>query len=85
MIFYVKSEIFDLKSVDIQRSGKNVTWLEDRKIIELFYQRSEQAIIELSRKYSPAIRKTAGNIAVRFRTIFYQTRMTQMSVSMIRI
>lgn len=62
MIFYVKSEIFSPKSVDIKRSGKDVTWLEDRKIIELFYQRSEQAIIELSRKYSPAIRKTAGNI-----------------------
>lgn len=36
--------------------------MEDLKIIELLYQRSERAITELSRKYGAAVRKTAGNI-----------------------
>ena len=36
--------------------------LDDRKIIELFYERSEQAIIELSNKYGSVCRKVADNI-----------------------
>lgn len=36
--------------------------LDDRKIIELFYERSEQAIIELSNKYGPVFSKVAYNI-----------------------
>lgn len=36
--------------------------LEDSKIISLFFERSEQAVEELNRKYGPAVRKTAANI-----------------------
>ena len=36
--------------------------LDDREIIELFFERSEQAIIELSDKYGPICRKIADNI-----------------------
>lgn len=36
--------------------------MEDLKIIALFYQRSEQAIIELSNKYGAICRKVANNI-----------------------
>lgn len=36
--------------------------VEDSKIIELFYERSEQAIIELSNKYGRACTKIAHNI-----------------------
>ena len=36
--------------------------LEDSKIISLFFERSEQAVEELNRKYRPAVRKTAANI-----------------------
>lgn len=36
--------------------------MEDSKIIDLFYARSEQAIIELSKKYGAVCRKVAGNI-----------------------
>lgn len=36
--------------------------LDDRKIIELFYERSEQAIVELSNKYGYACTKVADNI-----------------------
>ena len=36
--------------------------LEDNKIIDLFYARSEQAIIELSKRYGAVCRKIAGNI-----------------------
>lgn len=39
-----------------------MTRLEDRQIIALFYERSEQAIEELNRKYGAAVRKTAANI-----------------------
>lgn len=39
-----------------------VNSVEDSKIIELFYERSEQAIIELSRKYGPVCTKVANNI-----------------------
>lgn len=36
--------------------------LDDSKIIELFYERSEQAIIELSKKYGSVCSKVAFNI-----------------------
>lgn len=36
--------------------------LDDRKIIELFYERSEQAIMELSNKYGSVCTKVAYNI-----------------------
>jgi len=36
--------------------------MEDRAIIGLFFERSEQAIDELNRKYGPVVRKTAANI-----------------------
>ena len=39
-----------------------MTRLEDSQIIDLFFERSEQAIVELDRKYGAAVRKTAANI-----------------------
>ena len=36
--------------------------MDDSKIIELFYERSEQAIIELSEKYGALCRRIADNI-----------------------
>ena len=39
-----------------------MTHLNDSEIISLFYERSEQAIAELDRKYGAAVRKTAANI-----------------------
>ena len=39
-----------------------VKFLEDRKIIELFYERSEDAIIELSNKYGSLCERVANNI-----------------------
>lgn len=39
-----------------------MTTLEDSEIISLFYERSEQAILELDRKYGAAVRRAAGNI-----------------------
>ena len=39
-----------------------MTHLEDSKIINLFFARSEQAIEELDRTYGSAVKKTAANI-----------------------
>ena len=39
-----------------------MTQLEDSQIIDLFFERSEQGIVELDRKYGAAVRKTAANI-----------------------
>ena len=36
--------------------------MEDSKIIDLFFERSEQAIEELDRKHGPAVKRTAANI-----------------------
>ena len=36
--------------------------MEDSKIVDLFFERSEQAIGELDKKYGAAVRKTAVNI-----------------------
>ena len=43
-------------------AGKGDTGLDDGKIIELFFERSEQAIIELSSKYGTVCRRVADNI-----------------------
>ena len=39
-----------------------MTHMEDRAIIDLFFERSEQAVAELEQKYGAAVRKTAGNL-----------------------
>jgi len=39
-----------------------VTHVEDTQIIDLFFERSEQAIRELDKKYGAAVTKTAANI-----------------------
>lgn len=44
------------------KAGKAVIWLDDSKIIDLFYARSEQAIVELSNKYGAVCSKVAKNI-----------------------
>ena len=36
--------------------------MEDSAIIDLFFERSEQAVEELDRKYGPLVKRTAGNI-----------------------
>ena len=36
--------------------------LDDEGILDLFYERSEQAVTELDRKYGAAVRRTAANI-----------------------
>ena len=36
--------------------------MEDSDIIDLFFERSEQAVAELDRKYGSAVRRTAANI-----------------------
>ena len=41
---------------------RTVSSLDDRKIIELFFERSEQAIVELSNKYGSVCTKVAFNI-----------------------
>ena len=38
-----------------------MTQLEDKEIISLFFERSEQAIAERDKKYGAAVRKTASN------------------------
>ena len=39
-----------------------MTHLEDSMIIDLFFERSEQAVAELEQKYGAAVRKAAGNL-----------------------
>lgn len=39
-----------------------MTQLEDEQIIDLFFERSEQAVGELDRKYGSAVSKTAANL-----------------------
>ena len=36
--------------------------LDDEGILDLFYERSEQAVAELEQKYGGAVRRTAANI-----------------------
>ncbi len=45
-----------------RHAGKGGMKLEDGKIIDLFFERSEQAITELSKKYGAACRRVAVNI-----------------------
>ena len=44
----------------VRREGSDA--MEDSAIISLFFERSEQAIDELNRKYGAAVKKTAANI-----------------------
>ena len=62
---FALGEISVPESILVGRGGKEVTKMEDRQIINLFYERSEQAIEELDRKYGAAVRKTAANILRR--------------------
>ncbi len=57
-----------------------MTQLEDRQIINLFYERSEQAIEELDRKYGAAVRKTAANILRRTQDVEECTNDTYLGV-----
>lgn len=57
-----------------------MTILEDRQIINLFYERSEQAIEELDRKYGAAVRKTAANILRRTQDVEECTNDTWLGV-----
>jgi len=54
--------------------------LEDSQIISLFYERSEQAIEELDRKYGAAVRKTAANILRRAQDVEECTNDTYLGV-----
>ena len=42
--------------------GKDVTRLDDKEILDLYWSRSEQAIEETGRKYGAALRRVARNI-----------------------
>ena len=42
--------------------GKDVRYLEDKEILELYWARSEQAILETGRKYGAAVKRVAWNI-----------------------
>ena len=42
--------------------GKDVRYLEDREILELYWARSEQAILETGRKYGAPVGRVARNI-----------------------
>ena len=57
-----------------------MTRLEDRQIIDLFYERSEQAISELDRKNGAAVRKTAANILRRTQDVEECTNDTYLGV-----
>lgn len=39
-----------------------MTQLDDREIIDLFFERSEQAVSELDRRHGAAVRRTAANL-----------------------
>ena len=63
MIKYFKfDEIFPRRSVLYQCNGKDVMCLKDHEIIDLFFERSEQAITELILKYGKAVRAVIFNI-----------------------
>ena len=51
-----------LKPYYIDEAERLVGSLDDKKIIELFFMRSEHAIIELSQKYGSVFKKVAFNI-----------------------
>lgn len=54
--------IFSIETVVYSEAERRAIGLDDSKIIELFYERSEQAIIELSEKYEKFCRRIADNI-----------------------
>lgn len=54
--------IFSIEAVVYSEAEKRANGLDDSKIIELFYERSEQAIIKLSKKYGEFCRRIADNI-----------------------
>ena len=56
------NEIFSHSSVLYRCNGKDVINLKDQQIIDLFFERSEQAIGELIRKYGTAMKSVAANI-----------------------
>ena len=43
-------------------SGKDVTRMEDKEILDLYWARSEQAILETGRKYGVPVNRVAWNI-----------------------
>ena len=51
-----------MESVLYKWNGKDVMYLKDHEIIDLFFERSEQAIQELILKYGAAIKNVASNI-----------------------
>lgn len=60
--FFVFYEMSFPESVLYRCNGKDVMYLKDHDIIELFFERSEQAITELVDKYGGTIRNVAWNI-----------------------
>ena len=54
--------IFATEKVLYCCNGKDVMCLKDHEIVELFFERSEQAITELIIKYGAAVRNVAANI-----------------------
>lgn len=62
MIKFKNSEILKRKSVVYYQNGEESEALDDSKITELFFERSEQAIDELSKKYGSLCAKIAANI-----------------------
>lgn len=54
--------IFSIETVVYSEVERRAIGLDDSKIIELFYERSEQAIIKLSEKYVEFCRRIADNI-----------------------
>ena len=60
--FFETDEILAAKFVLYRCNGKDVMCLKDQEIVELFFERSEQAITELILKYGAAIRRVASNI-----------------------
>lgn len=59
---FKNSEILSFETVLYRCNGKDVLYLKDHEIIDLFFERSEQAITELIIKYGAAIRNVASNI-----------------------
>ena len=51
-----------MRGVSAPPRGKDVRYLEDKEILELYWARSEQAILETGRKYGAAVKRVAWNI-----------------------
>ena len=61
-IFLKRAVIFRRETVLYRCNGKDVMYLKDHEIIDLFFERSEQAIAELIDKYGGSVRNVAWNI-----------------------